>query len=170
VKPASRLTDEHRAAIKANKADILQALQSPAQPFNQEAYEERAAIIEHDGGLSRDQAEALAAQIHGEPLDPDLHCWPHTEAMNTAEVDTFTARLHLFTTHGLGYAEAEGLADALTARDRQADNRRLCLECSHMRRAGGLWRCRQWQRAGLAMADVPGQVVKLLQRCEGFDE
>jgi hypothetical protein len=105
-----------------------------------------------------------------EALDPDRHCWPRTEAMNTAEIDAFTARLHLFTRHGLDCAQAEGLADGLVVRDRQTDDRRLCLECSHMRRTGGLWRCGQWQRAGLAAAEVPGEVVKLLQRCEGFKE
>jgi hypothetical protein len=145
------------------------------QAFDPEAFAERAAIMEHDGGMSRAEAEAAAAVICGdapapEALDSDRHCWPHTEAWNTAEIDTFTARLHLFTRHGLDCAQAEGLADGLVVRDRQTDDRRLCLECSHMRRTGGLWRCGQWQPAGLAAAEVPGEVVKLLQRCEGFKE
>ncbi len=126
--------------------------------------------MEHDGGMSRAEAEAAAAVICGDAMDPDRHCWPHTESMNTAEIDTFTARLHLFTRHGLDFTEAEGLADGLVVRDRQADDLRLCMECSHMRRAGGLWRCGLWQRAGLAVAVVPSAVVKLLQRCEGFME
>lgn len=100
--------------------------------------------------------------------DPDQHCWPHTEAMNTAEIDTFTERLHLFTRHGLDYTEAETLADGLVTRDRDQDDRRLCLECRHLRRGAGLWGCNQWKRAGLAAAGVPADLVKLLQRCEGF--
>jgi len=88
--------------------------------------------------------------------------------MNTAEIDTFMAKVHLFTVRGVNTTEAEGMADALVRRDREADDRRLCLECSHLRRSAGLWRCGQWQRAGLAVADVPGEVVKLLKRCEGF--
>jgi len=112
--------------------------------------------------------EALAAQ--GMAPDPDRHCWPHTVAMNTAEIDTFTARVHLFTRNGLGCTEAEGLADGLVVRDRQADNRRVCLECSRLRRGGDLWRCGQWPRAGMGGAEVPGEVVALLQRCDGFKE
>lgn len=102
--------------------------------------------------------------------DPDRHCWPHTTAMNTAEIDTFTARLHLFTRHGLDYAEAEGLADGLVARDRDQDDRRLCLECANLRPGGALWHCKQWQRAGFAGAGVTDDVAKLLQRCGGFKE
>jgi hypothetical protein len=164
-------------ALSQNSGGDAQAANDPAhvQTFDPEAFAERAAIMEHDGGMSRAEAEAAAAVICGdaldsEALDSDRHCWPHTEAWNTAEIDTFTARLHLFTRHGLDCAQAEGLADGLVVRDRQTDDRRLCLECSHMRRTGGLWRCGQWQPAGLAAAEVPGEVVKLLQRCEGFKE
>lgn len=138
------------------------------QGFNPEAFEERAGIAQFDGGLSRPDAEALAAQ--GMAFDPDRHCWPHTNAMNTVEIDTFTARVHLLTRHGLDNTEAEGLADALVRRDRGADDRSVCLECSHLRRSAGLWRCGQWQRAGLAVADVPGDLVNLLQRCSAFNE
>lgn len=139
-----------------------------AQDFDREAYEERAAIMEHDGGLNRPDAESLAAQ--GMARDPARHCWPNTNAMNTAEIDTFMARVHLFTERGASTTEAEGMADALVLRDREADDRRLCLECSHLRRSAGLWRCGQWERAELAVADVPGDVVNLLQRCSAFNE
>lgn len=131
---------------------------------DREAIEERAAIIEFDGGLSRCDAEALA----GLAPDPDRHCWPHTLAMNTAELDLFTARVHLFIRHGLDTTESEKLADKLVARDRDEDERRLCLECRNLRRSGGLWRCGQPHRAGWAGADLPGDLVNLLQRCEGF--
>lgn len=131
---------------------------------DREAIEERAAIMEYDGGLSRCEAEALA----GITPDPDRHCWPHTTAMNTAEIDTFSARVHLFTRHGLDTTEAEKLADSLVTRDRQADDRRVCLECRNLRRGGGLWRCGQPHKAGWAGADRPADLVNLLQRCEGF--
>lgn len=39
------------------------------QGFDREAYEERAAIMEYDGGLPREQAQRLAAL---EQLDPDF--------------------------------------------------------------------------------------------------
>ncbi len=162
VVPASKLTADQRAAIKASKPAIVQALHCP--PTDREAIEERAAIMEYDGGLSRIEAEALA----GITPDPDRHCWPHTTAMNTAEIDTFTARVHLFIRHGLDTTESEKLADKLVARDRDEDERRLCLECRNLRRSGGLWRCGQPHRAGWAGADLPGDLVNLLQRCEGF--
>ncbi|RZI78828.1 MAG: hypothetical protein EOP38_26910 [Rubrivivax sp.] len=146
------------------------AVNDPAhvQDFDAEAFEERAGIAQFDGGLSRPDAEALAAQ--GMAFDPDRQCWPNTNAMNTAEIDTFMARVHLFTVRGLNTTEAERMADPLVRRDREADDRRLCLECSHLRRGAGLWRCGQWQRAGLAVADVPGDVVNMLQRCSAFNE
>lgn len=103
-------------------------------------------------------------------LDPDRHCWPHSTAMNTAEIEVFTARVHLFTRHSLDSIQGEGLADGLVIRDREGDDRRLCLECLHLRRRAGLWSCNQWKRAGLAEANVPAEVVKQLQRCDGFQE
>ena len=100
--------------------------------------------------------------------DPDRWCWPHSTAMNGAEIDTFTQRLHQFTWRGLAELEAETLADKLVIRDRESDDRRLCLECSNLSRAGG-WRCAQWQRAGLGAAGVPADLVRQLQRCDSFN-
>ena len=157
-------------ALSQNSGGDAKAANDPAhvQDFDPEAFEERASIAQFDGGLSRPDAEALAAQ--GMARDPDRHCWPNTNAMNTKEIDTFTARVHLFTERGVSVTDADDLADALVRRDREADDRRLCLECSHLRRSAGLWRCGQWERAGLAVAEVPGDVVNLLQRCSTFDE
>lgn len=94
--------------------------------------------------------------------DPDRSYWPHSSAMNTAELDTFTARLARFTDKGMNLDDAEKLADSLVTRDREGDDRRLCLECVHL--AGhslGAMRCGNWRRAGL---------VVLLQRCDGFTD
>ena len=107
-----------------------------AQDFDREAFEERAAIIEFDGGLSRIEAERLALSNDDANLkepeadDPDRHSWPYTTAMNTAEIDALNARLHLFTRHGLDQHQAEDLADGLMLRDRngEGNERRLCLE------------------------------------------
>lgn len=101
--------------------------------------------------------------------DPDRWCWPHSEAMTGSEIDTFTARLHHFTRRGLAVVDAETLADKLVLRDREADDRRLCLECSNLSRGSG-WRCNQWQRAGLGAAGVPADLARQLQRCDGFSE
>jgi hypothetical protein len=142
VRPASKLTEAHRQALKDHKAAIVDLLDGPPTVSS--------------------EADEL--------LDADRHCWPLTTAMNTVEIDVFTLRLHLFTLRGLDDTEAESLADGLVVRDREADDRGLCLECAHLRRDAGMWKCNQRQRAGQAVADVPGDLVKLLQRCDGFKE
>ena len=99
--------------------------------------------------------------------DPDRWCWPHNEAMTGREIDTFTARLARFTNKGLGLDGAEALADKLVTRDRELDDRRLCLECSQLS-GRGTWRCNQWRRAWLGQPGIPADIVIQLQRCEGF--
>jgi hypothetical protein len=83
------------------------------------------------------------------------------------------ARLALFTDKGLTIEAAELVADKLVTRDREHDDRRICLECTHLGGAGA-WRCRNWQRAGVAIrardAQLPGELVHLLQRCDGFSD
>ncbi len=88
--------------------------------------------------------------------------------MNTAEIDTFTARLARFTDRGLILADAEALADKLVIRDREGDDRRLCLECRHLR-GEGPYRCGNARAAGLH-ADLARGLVLTLQRCHGYDD
>ena len=89
--------------------------------------------------------------------------------MNTAEIDRFTARLARFTDRGVIQGDAESLADRLVIRDREQDDRAMCLECVHLHRAG---RCGNWQRSGVAIrprdAFMPVELVRQLQRCDGF--
>ena len=101
--------------------------------------------------------------------DPDRWCWPNSDAMNGAEIDTFTARLARFTDKGVNLDDGEALADRLVMRDRESDDRRLCLECRQL--AGfGPWRCNQWRRAGLGQPGIPADMVRQLQRCDGFTQ
>jgi TubC N-terminal docking domain len=73
VTPASRLTVELRDRIRRHKPDLLLLLspevKAPAEPDTspadlpsewQELWGERAAIMEYDGGLPRERAEAEA--------------------------------------------------------------------------------------------------------------
>jgi len=82
VAPRTALTDDHRAAIRANLEELVLALQAQAEqapaagaaPTSnaataaegtsgealREAFEERAAILEFDAGMSRAEAEAAA--------------------------------------------------------------------------------------------------------------
>ena len=121
-----------------------------------------AQLIPHEGG----QVSTPAAP------DPDRHCWPHSNAMNGGEIDTFTTRLIRFTDKGLALDDGEALADQLVRRDRELDDRRLCLECTQLAGHAETWRCRGWQRAGIARqardAGLPGELVRTLQRCDGF--
>ncbi len=82
----------------------------------------------------------------------DRWCWPSSGAMNTAEIEMFTVRLRHFTS-GVA-AGAEALADLLVERDRNADYRRLCVECRH---------CQAGTHCQQGMA-----VMSELQRCNQF--
>lgn len=60
VAPSQKLTDDVRAVIRAHRSEILEALTTDAEDIDADAREyldERAAIAEYDGGLSREQAE-----------------------------------------------------------------------------------------------------------------
>ena len=99
--------------------------------------------------------------------DLDRWCWPHSEAMNRAEIDLFNARLFRFTTRGLSLIEGEALVDKLRQRDREQDERRLCLECAHLQ---GVVRPRCGNH-GLAEVPAEGiapELIKSLQRCAGY--
>ena len=102
--------------------------------------------------------------------DPDRWCWPHSSAMNGAEIETFTQRSRQFIWCGLAELEAETVAGKLMFRDREQDDRRLCLECLHLKSGGDRWCCNQWQRAGLGAAGLSADLVRQLQRCDSFTE
>ena len=106
-------------------------------------------------------------------LDLDRWAWPASTAMTGREIDTFTARLHRFNEKGLTRTDGEALADKLVRRDREQDDRRVCLECQHFAGHGAeSWRCGNWIRAGVATqqrdAALPANLVNQLQRCNGF--
>lgn len=106
------------------------------------------------------------------PADADSVCWPHSKAMNTQEIDTFARRLEQFTHKGVSLPDAELLADQLVRRDREADDRRFCLECIHLRGDMGRWRCANGLVAGVTLytANTPlaKAMTQQLQRCPGF--
>ena len=118
-------------------------------------------------------AKATDTAANDPAPDLDRHCWPHRTAMTGREIDTFTARLHRFNDKGLTRTDGEALADKLVRRDREQDDRRVCLECQHFAGHGAeSWRCGNWIRAGVATqqrdAALPANLVNQLQRCNGF--
>lgn len=120
---------------------------------------------------------ALDAQIQAAGAlpgnGPDRWCWPHSTAMTGSAIDLFTARMARFTDKGVTHGDAESLADKLLVRDRDDDDRVLCLECAHLGGYGRTsWRCGNWRAAGIAIlprgTQLPADLVLRLQRCDGF--
>lgn len=63
VRPASRLTASYRQALRDAKPEVLNLLARCGDSGYLEALEERAAIMEFDGGICRREAEAAAQQL-----------------------------------------------------------------------------------------------------------
>jgi hypothetical protein len=134
--PASRLNDELRGLIRQNLPGIKDWLRAANDPSANSA----------------------------------CGCWPDDPgldaAMNAAEVEAFTARVLLFMRRGLNVPQAEALAGSLTRRDREGDDRRVCMECRYLSTARN---CAQWLAAGLGSQAVGGLLAKP-QRCTAFRE
>ncbi len=96
--------------------------------------------------------------------DPARWCWPNTTAMSPAEINTFLARQRLFLSRGASADMAEALADRMVRRDREGDDRGLCLECQHLR-GSGPYRCAVPRRADLRQPDIPRVLALTIQRC-----
>jgi hypothetical protein len=103
--------------------------------------------------------------------DPDRWAWPHSQAMTGREIDTFTARLARFTDKGMCLDAAESAADRLMRRDREQDDRRLCLECRHLSGASA-WRCGNWRSTGVTTHTrdllLAGEMANQLKRCNAM--
>ncbi len=103
-------------------------------------------------------------------VDPERWCGPNSAAMTGAEIDNFKARLSKFGDKGLTAPDGEALADKLVLRDREADDRRVCLECRNLSGYGpASWRCSNWKAAGVGASGLPFDLVLLLQGCDGFE-
>jgi hypothetical protein len=88
----------------------------------------------------------------------------HAPGWDDAEIAAFTARRDRCVVRGR--ADADALAERLTLRDRDGDDRRLCLECTWL---GDTGRC-----VAAATGRIPGAerrlepVQTILQRCVAF--
>lgn len=88
----------------------------------------------------------------------------HACGWSDEEIATFSWREARF--RQLRRADAHQLAERLTLRDRQADDRRMCCEC---RELGDTGRCAAARRGEIPGADRRLEpVVNLLQCCEAF--
>lgn len=145
VAPRTALTDDYRAAIRAGRDALLLALLAEA---------EKPATPPPSPGRSGNP-----------PMTPEPGDECHASGWDDAEIDAFQRREARFIRMGRA-SDAEHLAERLTLRDRQHDDRRLCLECSELGENG---RCQAAARGRLAGAHRRLEpVLTILQRCEGF--
>jgi hypothetical protein len=100
--------------------------------------------------------------------DSDRWCWPHSSAMNGREINIFLIRLEHFRSIGIGLNSAENLADRLVIRDRDLDDRVMCVECKYLY---GLI-CQNWNKASVAIKaegpNLPSSFTLSPQRCDSF--
>ncbi len=137
--PSSALTEELRALIRANKQRL----------------------IDHLHAVQRQDAEPAA-------LDPDRHCWPVTDAMNTAEINLFEQRQSLFAARGFPMELAERIADHLVKYDRSGQPWKACMACRHL--AGtGPWECRSGLRDTPSGTMSVAEVMSTARDCSFFE-
>jgi hypothetical protein len=112
IKPAERLTDDLRTALLEHKPEVLAFLGKQA------ANDVKTMRFRAMGYLTGEQRQRV-----------------HFPAWTESDCETFAARLALFMGRGVDATQADYLGELLVLRDRDRDDRRLCLECSHYRRA-----------------------------------
>ena len=147
-----------------------QTLLARSYPPATSATSATSATFEVQAGTKVAESQKSQPAAKDTALNPDRYCWPHSSAWNTCEIELFNRRAALFVRRGADEAQAEKLADRLVTRDREDDDRRLCLECRHLQGATP-WRCGNWFMAGVAVrsgdAGLARDMVMLLQRCPG---
>jgi hypothetical protein len=86
-------------------------------------------------------------------------------AWSDDDIHRFNSRRARLLRWGWAEPQAEALAERLTLRDRNGDDRVNCIDCRHYRpgRCGNHW------RAGLSTSEVGRDLAGLLQRCLGFE-
>ena len=91
---------------------------------------------------------------------------PEAATLTKAEGDTFTDRRARFLVSGQALDDAERLAEMLVIRDRDGDDRRLCLECSYYGSSGRCVAAATGRLPGVSARLEP--VATILWRCDAF--
>ncbi len=146
VAPREALTDYYRSAIRAQRDALVLALRTAAEPLSQPR-------PPHHRGLPL--------------MTPEQSDQCYAGGWNDAEINTFPAKKAWLISMGCGTDDAEHLAERMNLRDRQHDDRRLCLECAYLQ-GWSRWRCGNWQTANVAENGLSRDFVFILQRCGGF--
>jgi hypothetical protein len=161
VRPKGVLTDDEREQIKAHKPELIAYLRQQHQPT----------LIDW---TARARAHFGTAPIHPapatEPAPPHVFNLPDSVrallGLDDGEITRMVGYATQARRHGLNVDDAEEIADRLTLRDRQHDDRRMCIECRSLELSG---RCATARVGQLAGADRRFEPVKtVLIRCAGF--
>ena len=135
----------------ARRDSPLFATSSP--PKNQPESEERR-------GFSPDSPDSPPSPLPFNSPRDDANLLSRT----SEEHNLFARRRDRLMRWGWQQPDAEALADRLFERDREEDDRTLCVECHHWRPG----RCGNSVRAGVLVPSLSAQLADLLQRCPGF--
>ena len=150
IRPASKLTDPMRAALRDAKPELLALL--AGQPVAAQADEDaRPAYMPPAQDRPYRLSKADADVAHAEPWDDGA-------------IGRFQARTARLQRLRFTVQDAEDLAERLHLRDVHADHRHLCLECRHYRPG----RCGNQSAAVLLTAEVGGDLATMFQDCAGF--
>ena len=70
------------------------------------------------------------------------------------------------------YHQYDKIASFLLAHRKSWDDRKLCVECEHIKAFNGSWKCGNWRQAGLTTningSGLSWHLITLFQRCNGF--
>lgn len=180
ARPASKLTDDLRAALRASKPELL-AILAPdlRRPGEDRPNGELLAAIKRPdekfrGAIKRKPEEQFLRSIKEGREEPPQrpHALTdaeadhaHAEPWDEAACGRFVALVSLFMRRGIDAADADDLAERLHLRNVNGDDRVTCIECRH-HRPGAAEDCGNSSKAG---ARVRGpHAATLLQRCPGF--
>ena len=172
VSPKERLTDALRDAIRARRGDLAATLaeevaRPPSEGIDKTAERGNRSVsaVARKGDAAKANANppttARVYRLTREQAD-DAHARPwDDEAMRT-----FALRRDAFVRRGYDTDDADDLAERLVLRDAEGDERRLCLECTHLGERGP---CLAAAAGRLRGADARYEPVPtMLERCEAF--
>lgn len=148
----------------------------PRKPRKPDAEPPAEGFLGYLGTETEAQAKTEAAQVQRASLDAVRATGPaandtgdpsdDAERMTEAEAAAFAGRVQRFTERGLMLTDVDKLATRLLQRDRDCDDRRMCLECSYLGTKGRCIAAATGRLIGASRTLEP--VPDLLQRCEGF--
>lgn len=159
---ADKLLDDMARAGFTIEADADQLVIRPASKLNDEL---RATLRE----VKSDLLAALRSRRRKRPyaLTKAEAGTAHAQPWSASAIARFSGRLGLALRRGFSGGDADDLAERLHLRDVQDDDRRMCLECSHLDARG---RCRAAEAGAVLGADPRLEPVPtILMRCEAFE-